>query len=137
MDAALDPLFTNAHELTDDIRIGGCLGCSDHTKVEFKILRDIRQAKRKIRKLNLRKAKFQLFRELVNKTVWDSVLEPREQSIVVKSCLNYYGGLIASVDKQRAMDVICLDFNEAFNTVPCNHFLQIRKIWIWWIRNWL
>ena len=37
--------------------------------------RDIRQAKSKIRKLNSRKAKFQLFGELVNKMPWETVLK--------------------------------------------------------------
>ena len=45
-------------------------------------MRDIVQTKNKIRKLNFRKAKFQLSRELVNKTPWKSVLEVKceEQS---------------------------------------------------------
>jgi len=34
-DATLDLLPTNVHELIDDIRIGGCLSCSNHTVVEF------------------------------------------------------------------------------------------------------
>jgi len=34
----------------------------------------MRQVKSKIRKLNFRKAKFQLFRELLNKTPWETVL---------------------------------------------------------------
>jgi len=36
--------------------------------VEFALLRDIGQAKSKIRMLNFRKANFRLFRELVNET---------------------------------------------------------------------
>jgi len=35
--------------------------------MEFTLLRGIRQAKSKIRELNFRKAKFQFFKELVNK----------------------------------------------------------------------
>ena len=48
--------------------------CSDHAVVEFTLLGDMRQAKSKIRMLNFRKANFQLFRELVNKTPWETVL---------------------------------------------------------------
>lgn len=59
-DAVRDLLLTNASELTDDISIGGGLGCSDHAVVDFKPLRDTEQTKTKIRMLNLRKAKFQL-----------------------------------------------------------------------------
>ena len=45
--------------------------------VGFTLLRDIRQAKSKIRMLNFRKANFQLFRELVNKTPWESVFKDK------------------------------------------------------------
>jgi len=50
--------------LIGDIRIEGCLGCSDCAMVEFILLRDMGQTKSKIRMLNFRKVKFQLFREL-------------------------------------------------------------------------
>jgi len=64
----------NANELIGDIRIRGCLGCSDHAMVESMHQRDMRQVKSKIRMLNFRKADFQLFRELVNKIPWETVL---------------------------------------------------------------
>jgi len=63
----LDLLLTNRSELISDIRIGGCLGCSNHGMVEFKLLKDVRETKSKIRNFNFRIAKFQLFRELVSK----------------------------------------------------------------------
>jgi len=44
--------------MIDDIRIGGCRGCSGHAVVEFTLLRDMGQAKSKIKKLNFRTAKF-------------------------------------------------------------------------------
>ena len=73
-DAILDLLLTDANELIGDIRIGGCLGgCNDHTMIEFMVWRNMRQAKSKISMLNFRKANFQLFRELVNKTPWEMV----------------------------------------------------------------
>jgi len=50
-------------ELIGDIRIGGCLGSSNHAMVEFMLRRDLRWAKSNIRMLNFRKANFQLFRE--------------------------------------------------------------------------
>ena len=69
-DAILDLLLTSANELIGNIRIGGCLGCSDHGMVEFILQREMRRAKNKIRMINFRKTEFQLFRELVNKTSW-------------------------------------------------------------------
>ena len=42
--------------------------------VEYTVLGDMGQTKSKIRMLNFRKAKFQLFRELVSKTPWEIVL---------------------------------------------------------------
>ena len=38
------------------LRIGVCLSYSDHAMVELRLLKDIRQAKSKIRKINFRKA---------------------------------------------------------------------------------
>ena len=78
----LDLLLPNMRKLIGDIRIGGCLGCSHHAVVQFKLLRDIRQAKSKLGKLPFRKANFQLFGELVNKTPWESLLKGKraEQS---------------------------------------------------------
>jgi len=64
----LDLLLIIVSELIGDIRIGGFLGCSDHAMVEFVLWRDMRQVKSKIKKLNFRKANFQLFSELVKKS---------------------------------------------------------------------
>lgn len=44
----LDPLLTSATELSDDIRIEGCLGCIDHAVVESTLLRDMGQTKSRI-----------------------------------------------------------------------------------------
>ena len=48
-DAILDMLLTNSNDLIGDIRIGGCLDCSDHAMVEFTPQRDMRQMKNKTR----------------------------------------------------------------------------------------
>jgi len=68
-DALLDLLLTSVRELSSDIRIGGCLGCSDHAMIEVTLWKDVRQAKNKIRGLKFRKANFQLFRELIQNTL--------------------------------------------------------------------
>ena len=39
--AILDLLVINASELIGDVKIGSSLGCSDHTLVEFTVLRDM------------------------------------------------------------------------------------------------
>ena len=72
-------MLTNANELIGDISIGGCLGCSDRAIAEFMLWRNMRQAKSNIRVLNFRKAKFQLFRKLVNKTPWETALRGRAE----------------------------------------------------------
>ena len=50
------------------------MGCSDQAMVEFMLQRDMRREKGRNRMLNFRKADFQLFRELVNKIPWETVL---------------------------------------------------------------
>lgn len=42
--------------------------------VDFTFLKDMRQAKSKMRMLHFRKANLQVFRELVSKTPWKTVL---------------------------------------------------------------
>jgi len=78
----LDLLVTNASELIGDVKIGGSLGCSDHMLVELMLLREMGITKSIVRKLNFRRANFQLFKEIVRRTPWETVLRDRgtEQS---------------------------------------------------------
>jgi len=50
--------------------------------VEFTVLRDMEKVRSIVRALNFRKANFQLFKELVSRTPWETVLRNRgtEQS---------------------------------------------------------
>ena len=61
-DVLLDLLVINASELMGDIKIGGSLGCSDHALGGVCLLRDMGQAKGKVKTRNFRKANFQLLK---------------------------------------------------------------------------
>ncbi|PKU45711.1 nedd4-binding protein 2-like 2 [Limosa lapponica baueri] len=75
----LDLTVINANGLIGDIKIAGRLGCSD---LVFTVLTGMGKAKSKVRTLSFRKAKFQLFKELVNRTPWETALRGKgaEQS---------------------------------------------------------
>ncbi|GAB0179981.1 ras GTPase-activating protein 1-like [Grus japonensis] len=77
-DALLDLLVTNTSHLISDAEIGGSLGSGDNALVDFAVLRDMGQVKSKVRTLNFRKANFQLFKELVNRTPWEIALRDKE-----------------------------------------------------------
>ena len=57
-EALLGLLLTNAVEITEGVKVGGSLGCSDHALVKFVILRNVGLAKRVVRTLNFGKANF-------------------------------------------------------------------------------
>ena len=78
----LDQLVTNMDELMKDVNVGGSLGCSDHAWVEFTMMRDMGQVRSTVRTLNSRRVIFQLFKELVNRTHWETALRNKgaEQS---------------------------------------------------------
>jgi len=73
-------MVTNASELIGDVKTGRSLGCSDHTLVEFTLLRDMGKARSIVRNLNFRKANFQLLKELVRRTTWEATLRDRDQN---------------------------------------------------------
>jgi len=70
-------MLTNASELISGINRRGSLGCSDHTLVEFTVLRDTGKVRSVVRTLNFRKADFQIVKELVSRTPWETVLRDR------------------------------------------------------------
>lgn len=53
---------------------------ADHATVDLSLLKDIRQAKSKVRKIIFRKVNFQVFRKFINRTQWDVFPGIRVQS---------------------------------------------------------
>lgn len=57
------------------MKVGDCLGQSDHEIVEFSILGDVRRVTSKTAILNFRRVDFDLFRTLVAGVPWESLLQ--------------------------------------------------------------
>jgi len=75
--ALLDLVLTNKKELVEDVKVRGRLGCSDHEIVEFRILRGGSRVKSRIKTLDLWRADFALFKELLGGIPWARALEGR------------------------------------------------------------
>ena len=63
----LDLVLTSAEEIIKDIKIGGSLGCSDHALVGKEWSQDT----------ELQESELQLFKELLDKISWESVLRDK------------------------------------------------------------
>jgi len=68
-------LFTNIEGLVGDVEVGRCLGQNDCKMVEFSILDEVRRGLSKTATLGFWRADLELFRTLVGRVPWDSVLE--------------------------------------------------------------
>jgi len=66
-------LFTNSEGLVGDVK--NCLGQSNHEIVEFSILGDVRRVTSKTVILNFKRVDFDLFRTLVARVPWESLLK--------------------------------------------------------------
>ncbi|RMC21758.1 hypothetical protein DUI87_02627 [Hirundo rustica rustica] len=71
----LDLLFTNRDGLVGDVEVGGRLGHSDHEIIEFSIIGEIRRTINKISTLDFQRADFGLFKRLIQRVPWETVLE--------------------------------------------------------------
>ena len=74
-DALLDLILTNREELIGDVKVRGCLGCSD-CEMEFRFLRRSR-AKTGTTTLDFKRADFKPIRDLLGTKPWDTTLERR------------------------------------------------------------
>jgi len=75
-------VVTYTSEIIGEVKTGGSLGCSDRSLVEFAVLRRKSQVKSEVRTLNFRNVNFQLFKQLVNRSLWETALRGKgaEQS---------------------------------------------------------
>jgi len=69
------------------VKVGGRLGCSDHEMVKFRILREGSMVISRIKTLDLRRANFGLFKELLGGIPWARALEGRGSKSAGR-CLN-------------------------------------------------
>ncbi|PKU47462.1 hypothetical protein llap_2202 [Limosa lapponica baueri] len=75
--AMLDLVLNNKEGLVGIVKLKGSLDCSDHEMVKFKTLRGGRRPHSKLINLDLRRADFGLFMDLLVRVMWDKVLEGR------------------------------------------------------------
>jgi len=75
--ALLDLVVTNKEGLVEDVKVGGRLSCSYYEMVEFRMLRGGSRAISRIKTLDLRRANFCLFKELLGGILWARALEGR------------------------------------------------------------
>lgn len=68
-----DPMLTNNEELTMDVKVGDCLGYSDHKMIDFKI-----RAKSRNTTLDFRSADVNLLTDLFGRITWVMSLERKE-----------------------------------------------------------
>lgn len=95
--ALLDLTLTNKERLIGDVKVKGCLGCSDQEMVEFRILRRENNAKSRITTLDFRRADFGLFRHLPERYAGNKV-KTRENAVLL---LNWKGSLV-TYDTEKA-----------------------------------
>ncbi|KAM9591180.1 uncharacterized protein ACIBXB_006077 isoform 1-T3 [Morphnus guianensis] len=74
-EALLDLLFTNREGLVGDVVVGGRLGLSDHEMIGFSILGEARKVVSKTTTMDFRRANFGLFKALVERVPWETVLK--------------------------------------------------------------
>jgi len=75
--AMLDIVLTSKEGLVGNVKRKGSLGCCDHEMMGFKILRAVSRAHSKLTALDISRADFGLFRDLLSRVPWEKSLERR------------------------------------------------------------
>lgn len=75
----LDFILINKKGLLGNISFGGSLGCSDNKMMKIRVPRRQNKAESKIITLAFRKANFDLFRHLLERISWETVLKRKDQ----------------------------------------------------------
>ena len=71
----LDMLFVHREGLVGDVKVGGCLGQSDHKMIDFLILVEPWRGVSRTDTLDFQRADFGLFQTMVERVTWQVVLE--------------------------------------------------------------
>ncbi|PKU41873.1 rna-directed dna polymerase from mobile element jockey-like [Limosa lapponica baueri] len=74
-EALLDLVLTNKEGLVEDILVEGNLGCSDHGKIEFRIVGSTHKTISRTETLDFKRANFVLFKKLLGEIPWARALE--------------------------------------------------------------
>ncbi|XP_064918707.1 ubiquitin-conjugating enzyme E2 K isoform X1 [Columba livia] len=85
--ALLDLILTNKEGLVEAVKVEGCLGCSNHEMVEFRILCGRNRVASRIASLDFCRANFSLFKQLLREILWARLLEGKGTSwLMFRNC---------------------------------------------------
>lgn len=68
-------ILTSKEGFVGSMKIRGSLGCSDHEMLDYRIPRAARRLKSSFSTLDFRKVYFGLFKDLLERVLWDKALE--------------------------------------------------------------
>ena len=71
----LDLLFVHREGLVGDVKVGGCLGQSDHEMIDFSTSVEAQRGVSRTATLDFQRAEFGLFQTVVERVPWEVVLE--------------------------------------------------------------
>jgi len=98
----LDLVLRNKEGLIENVKVGDSLGCSDDEMVEFRILHGGSRAVSRITTLDLRRANFGLFKELLGGIPW---VRAQETGRVQESWLLFKHHFLCAQDRCISMSM--------------------------------